>query len=188
MANNFRDKNNPPKRTCKKTYASYRSFKPYLADDFNSRCGYTDCPDSWFGGRRTFHIDHFKPKSINPNLETAYSNLVYCCSYVNILKSDDEGDYLDPCDVDYNEHFEREIDGSILPITNEAKYMFKNLKLGMNRYKIIWMLDSLYIKMKKVKVLIEKEKNEELKNNLLITQGELANLLIEYWDYLTVSQ
>lgn len=186
MVNKFRLSH--PKRTCTKTYKSYRSFKKYLVIDFNSRCGYTDCPDFWFGGKNTFHIDHFKPKTKNPKLETEYSNLVYCCSYVNISKSDDEGDYLDPCDVDYNECFERKTDGSIVPITIEAKYMFKNLKLGLNRYKIIWMLDSLYLRMKKVKGLIEKEKNEKLKNSLLISQGELANLLVDYLDYLTVRQ
>jgi len=186
MANNFR--NTPPKRTCTKSYASYRSYKSYLADDFNSRCGYTDCPDFWFGGRKTFHIDHFKPKSKNPELETIYSNLVYCCSYVNILKSDDEGNYIDPCDIDYNTHFERDIDGSIIPISDEAHFMFKKLKLNMKRYQIIWMLDNIYIKMKKVKVLFDKENNKELKASLLITQGELGNLLVEYLDYLTINQ
>jgi len=160
MANNFR--NTPPKRTCTKSYASYRSYKSYLADDFNSRCGYTDCPDFWFGGKKTFHIDHFKPN--------------------------DEGNYIDPCDIDYNTHFERDIDGSIIPISDEAHFMFKKLKLNMKRYQIIWMLDNIYIKMKKVKVLFDKEKNKELKASLLITQGELGNLLVEYLDYLTINQ
>ena len=50
MANNFR--NEHPKRTFEKTYAKYGSYKPHLAKDFFNRCGYTDCPDFWFGGTR----------------------------------------------------------------------------------------------------------------------------------------
>lgn len=88
---NFRDKQ--PIRTCVKKYANYKSYKPYLAKDFFNRCGYTDCSDFWFGGMNNFHIDHFKPWKKypqNPLLKTDYQNLVYCCSYVNILKSDDQ--------------------------------------------------------------------------------------------------
>ena len=58
MPNKFRY--NSPARTCVKIYTNYRSFKQYLAADFNSRCGYTDCPDFWFGGKNNFHIDHFR--------------------------------------------------------------------------------------------------------------------------------
>ena len=84
MANNFR--NQTPVRTFTKTYKRYRSYKIYLAKDFNYRCGYTDCPDFWFGGKNTFHIDHFKPFSKNPTLETDYSNLVYACRACNNSK------------------------------------------------------------------------------------------------------
>ncbi|HAY3552323.1 hypothetical protein KRE47_00155 [Elizabethkingia meningoseptica] len=134
-----------PIRTCKEVFTSYRKYKPYLRDDFKKRCGYVNCSDFWFGGSRTFHIDHFKPKSKFPELETTYSNLVYCCSYVNILKTDDEEEYLDPCDINYNEHFERDNDGNIYPIneSDRAKYMYGKLKLYLKRYQIIWMLDEL---------------------------------------------
>ena len=64
MAIDFRT--DTPQRTCKKTFANYRSFKPYLRTDFRKKCGYTDCSDFWFGGPKTFHIDHFKPKSKFP--------------------------------------------------------------------------------------------------------------------------
>ena len=73
-------RNISPKRTFTKHYAQYNRYKPYLADDFNHKCGYTDCSDHWFGGQRNFQIDHFKPKSIYPQLISEYSNLVYCDS------------------------------------------------------------------------------------------------------------
>lgn len=144
----------PPKRTCTYVYSNYRQYKPHLREDFQKRCGYTNCSDFWFGGKRTFHIDHFKPKSKYPLLETEYRNLVYCCSYVNILKSDDEGDYLDPCDEDYNEHFERDNNGNIIPKSKSsgANYMYYKLKLYLKRYQIIWILDELS---KKIDVLGE---------------------------------
>lgn len=188
MASNFRQIH--PRRTCTKTYASYRSYKPYLASDFNSRCGYTDCPDVWFGGKNTFHIDHFKPFSKNPALATDYKNLVYCCSYVNILKSDDEGDYLDPCDIDFNEHFERDADGSIIPkdTSREAKYMFSKLQLGLIRYGLIWKLEEMREKKNKIKEVIENLKNNERRSELLELYYELDTEFMKYLDYLSTNQ
>jgi hypothetical protein len=134
-----------PVRTCNKVFNDYRKYKPYLREDFNKRCGYVNCGDFWFGGPRTFHIDHFKPKSKFPALATTYSNLVYCCSYVNILKSDDDEEYLDPCDTNYNEHFGRDAEGNIYPKkeSDKAQYMFRKLKMYLKRYQIIWLLDEL---------------------------------------------
>ena len=188
MQNKFRYKS--PIRTCTKTYACYRSFKKYLADDFNSRCGYTDCPDFWFGGKNNFHIDHFKPFSKNPKLETDYSNLVYCCSYVNIIKSDDEGDYLDPCNVDFNDHFERGNDGTIIPKINSeaANYMHLKLQLGLLRYKFIWKLDEVFNRLLKLQDEIRNPKNAEIRDDLRIIHSELAEEFTKYLQYLKVNQ
>lgn len=188
MPSNFRQSG--PIRTCTKTYASYRSFKSYLATDFNFRCGYTDCPDFWFGGKNTFHIDHFKPLSKNPALATDYGNLVYCCSYVNILKSDDEGDYLDPCDIDFNDHFERDTDGSIIPkeTSKEAKYMFSKLQLNLSRYKLIWKLDEMNNRKIKLQLAIENPNNENIKRDLLEIYYELDKEFTVYLKYLKSAQ
>ena len=188
MTSDFRTKR--PERTCTKTYASYSSFKPFLSEDFNKRCGYTDCPDFWFGGKNTFHIDHFKPFSKNPALATEYSNLVYCCSYVNILKSDDEGEYLDPCDVDYNDHFEREIDGSIIPKTDSkvANYMFLKLQLNLERYRFIWKLEGIYERLLKLQEQIHNPKNEHIKADLRVIHSELAEEFTDYLKYLKAVQ
>lgn len=188
MAKNFRNKT--PIRTFNKTYKRYSSYKKYLAKDFNYRCGYTDCPDFWFGGRNTFHIDHFRPFSKNPALETDYSNLVYCCSYVNILKSDDEGDYIDPCNVDFNDHFERDDDGLIVPKvgSKEANYMFNKLQLGLRRYSLIWKLDEMYVKMIKLQNQINNPKNATIKNGLKILHSDLAEEFTTYLEYLKAVQ
>lgn len=179
-----------PKRTCEKVYKRYRSFKPYLASDFNNKCGYTDCSDFWFGGRNNFHIDHFKPYSKNPQLATTYSNLVYCCSYVNILKSDDEGGYIDPCDVDFNDHFERKKDGSIIPKKKsaEANYMYSKLHLGLARYKLIWKLDEMHLKKIKLQSAIDNPKNKKVRGELLEIYYDLDKEFSSYLNYLKANQ
>ena len=114
-----------PQRTYKGHYSDYHKYKEHLASDFNHHCGYTHCTDRWFGGMRTFQIDHFKPHSKYPKLKTEYSNLVYCCSYVNRLKSDDDNaKHLDPCNEDYNIHFERNYDGRISGKTESGKFSY----------------------------------------------------------------
>lgn len=164
MSQLFRNKE--PKRSyAGNELANYRAYKSHLEKDFNERCGYTDCYQFWFGGKRNFQIDHFKPVSKHPELETKYSNLVYSCSYVNRAKSNDIGQYIDPCDTDFNQHFYRDELGNIIPDANSepAKYMHKKLKLFLKRYGIIWMIDQLEQRMFKLQKLIEATDNAEAK-------------------------
>ncbi|WP_139796208.1 MULTISPECIES: HNH endonuclease signature motif containing protein [Enterobacter] len=191
MKVNFRNHN--PIRKFTKKYATYTAYKKYLAEDFNYRCGYTDCPDFWFGGQDNFHIDHFIPWKNHPEqpaLKTDYSNLVYCCSYVNILKSNDESNYLDPCSVDYNQHFYRDVTGHIKPISGSlaASYMYSKLKMYMRRYQIIWMLDNLFEKLQSLSCAIEETKDESLKNDLKNAMCELVPIVVKYKCYLSESQ
>jgi hypothetical protein len=168
-----------PIRTYKIKHANYRDYKPHLAKDFNHKCGYTDCSDFWFGGKDNFHIDHFIPwkkyTTDKPHLKTDYSNLVYCCSYVNIAKSDDEGPYLDPCNDDYNDHFQREDDGEIIPLSESAKYMYNRMKLYFERFRIIWILDQLEIRLNKLQAIIENSDNEEAKKMYISLSFEFNN-------------
>ena len=156
-----------PVRTYTGIHKNYREYKDPLAKDFNYKCGYTDCSDSWFGGKNNFHIDHFIPwkkhETDKPHLKTDYSNLVYCCLYVNIAKSNDEGLYLDPCNEDYNKHFQREDNGIIIPLTESAIYMYNKMKLYLERYHIIWLLDLIDNKMDKLQAIIEISDNNAAK-------------------------
>lgn len=160
----FRDADQSPQRTYTgHKYASYRSYKKFLVKDFKNKCGYTNCYDAWFGGVKTFQIDHFKAKSLYPLLETEYSNLVYCCSYVNRAKSNLDTPMLDPCDDDYNEYFYRNLDGAIQPIDGSdiASRMYKDLKLYLIRYSLIWRLERLEESMLKLKILIRATKSQD---------------------------
>ena len=162
----FRSEESIPKRSYKgKEYKNYRTYKPYLRKDFKQKCGYTNCLDHWFGGSTTFQIDHFLPQSKYPDQKTKYKNLIYSCSFVNRAKSNDEGDYLDPCDSDYNEHFFRTQDGKIMPFpkSKEGVYMHKKLKLYLKRYSLIWNLELLEKKMFELQEIIEASGDNEAK-------------------------
>lgn len=191
MTNKFRMKS--PARTCVKSYQVYGRYKSFLAKDFFNRCGYTDCPDFWFGGSGNFHIDHFIPwkkHPLKPNLKTDYSNLVYCCSYVNILKSDDETAYLDPCNVDYNDHFSRDSLGNIKPNRSSAQamYMYDRLKLYLKRYQVIWMLENIFIKMELIKNALDSSPEGKQKDELKCVMADLACIMLEYKKYLSENQ
>jgi hypothetical protein len=180
-------RNTVPKRTYTgRELSDYRKYKNFLAIDFNERCGYTDCNHFWLGGKRNFQIDHFKPKSKHPDLERNYSNLVYACSYVNRAKSDDFGNYIDPCETDYNQHFYRDSYGNIFPKEDSepAKYMYKKLKLYLKRYGIIWMLDQLEQRMYILQDLIKATGNEEAKELLV----DITMNYLDYKKYLRVEQ
>lgn len=173
---NFR--NAAPVRTYTgKELKDYKGYKNSLEHDFIERCGYSHCQQEWFGGKKNFQIDHFKPKSIHPELKTKYSNLVYSCSYVNRSKSDDTGNYIDPCDENYNEHFYRDELGNIYPVENSetAKYMYRKLKLYLKRYSIIWMLEQLEIKKEHLWNLIQQYGNQDAKDLYILIDRQYMN-------------
>ena len=174
MSRNFR-KISPARRKNAPKRSTYGAYKDELAEDFNHRCGYTDCCDFWFGGQRTFQIDHLKPWSKYHTLKTEYSNLVYCCSYVNRAKWDDDSPhYLDPCNVDYNEHFERDDNGFIVAKSADAQYMVRKMHLNLTRYALIWTLDTLSDIISRLKPFrVEHPEIEDL----------LTALQDEYFDY-----
>lgn len=181
---------NHPIRTCTKKYKNYRSYKDDLRNDFHERCGYTDCPDYYFGGKNTFHIDHFKPKSTHKHLENEYSNLIYSCSYVNLKKSDSMTQIFDPCEVDMNLHFYRDEYGNIVPLSSSptAVTMARDLGLNMSRYGIIWMLESLENLKLSLSALCEGDDNFASANiDALILLAKLNKAHADYTKYLRVT-
>lgn len=189
MSHKFNFRKFIPVRTFTGKYNNYRSYKPHLIQDFKGRCGYTDCPDSWFGGARCFHIDHFKPKSKFKNLENDYSNLVYSCSYVNILKTDDIDHMIDPCTKEFDEAFYRDKHGYICAnVSNpNALIMHKKLKLGLERYRIVWTLEMLKETLHKVQSVVIKSNSSipdhELRETLKLL-AELGDEFLRYFEYL----
>jgi hypothetical protein len=171
-----------PIRTCNRKYTDYHKYKDNLADDFHHKCGYTDCSEMWFGGKGNFQIDHIRPKSKYPELANEYSNLVYCCSHVNRAKWDDDSpNYLDPCIEDFNNHFERDDYGRIVPKTPQGEYMAEHMQLYLLRYAIVWCLDQLTEKIDKLR---DVSQTTEVRALLL----ELCLQKEDYLKYLAANQ
>ena len=125
-------------------YADYRRYKPHLRRDFQYQCAYCTINEAEFGGHYNFHIDHFRPQSLFPELRTEYSNLYYACSICNTYKSDTWPTeeqiargrrFLDPCADDYAAHFEPQPDGMLRELTEPAKYTSTHLRL--NRQQLV---------------------------------------------------
>jgi hypothetical protein len=182
-----------PKRTCSKKYKNYRSYKEPLRKDFYKRCGYCGDLDVLFGGMRGSQIDHFRPKSIFTKLEHEYDNLVYACPYCNRAKSNDwpAGDseqsyldgkgYIDPCDIDYDNHLARYENGRIYHKTDVGYYMFLKLKLGLRRHQLAWINEQLELLLRELTdVLTNFSGDSSLRDNLANHHLELTSEYLKY--------
>lgn len=173
-----------PTRTCTRTYANYRSFKPYIRDDFNKRCGYCDDNDFYAGGTRSYHIDHFRPHSIEQfkHLKETYSNLVYSCPYCNGAKTNEwknPNGFIDPCEDEYDNHIERNNKGQIQYKTDQGKYIYINLKLGLKRHELLWCIEKL--KEQKVHISLAIDKcTDKNKSKVLQAFKEIQDKIDEY--------
>jgi HNH endonuclease len=98
-------------------YKDYRAYRPFLQREFGRICVYCRFPES-MSRPGSFGIDHYRPVSLFPDLESSYSNLFYCCNACNSRKRDywpAEGTASrtfipNPCDHSMWEHlkYERE--------------------------------------------------------------------------------
>lgn len=77
-------------------YSDYESYREWLRDEFCFRCVFCLRREQWWPGGSSFHIDHFVPQAINPNLKCEYDNLLYVCATCNSKKSD--LDVPNPCE------------------------------------------------------------------------------------------
>lgn len=119
-------------------YKDYKKYKPHLRKDFLYGCVYCFIHENEWGGLRHFHVEHFRPKSLFPELITEYDNLLYACDVCNIYKGNDwPGDnlhgncYLNPCEHDYDDHFQVSvITWKIGGLTLPARYMIERLHLN----------------------------------------------------------
>lgn len=67
-------------------YATYESFRPWVRDEFTFRCVYCRTREAWTRGPTTFHLDHFLPVALRPDLAVEYDNMLYACSTCNAYK------------------------------------------------------------------------------------------------------
>lgn len=176
--------NTPKRRPIIKVVTSHSNHRVDLRLDFKARCGYCNAIDSL--KIAYYEIDHFIPQKRNgkPFLtiksSTDYSNLVYACrSYnnakrnkwptndQNIPNTNNEG-FVDPCDDDYNNHFERTTNGKIKYITDLGKWMYNALNLNKPQHEILWNLEEIGRIIDELEIL----------NSKLNSHPEIQNLLL----------
>lgn len=183
--------------TCTKTYKVYGSYKPWLITDFKQKCGYCNDHDLWAGGKRGMQIDHFAPKKKFPDHECTYDNLVYSCFYCNNHKSDDWvtehhnqpvsddnlSGYIHPRGAEYTAAFTRDDDGKIVALTDVAKYMHRQLCLGLKRHELIHKLEELFDLREQLNQLVIDESIPQDKRDILVNQRK--EISDKFMDYLT---
>ncbi len=103
-------------------YTRYKSYKPWLRDEFTFRCVYCLDREAWNGptGANVFSTEHFTPVSVNPSLKLDYENLLYVCVRCNSAKRDLELP-LDPCVNALGRHLKVEDTGEVRALTKRGQ-------------------------------------------------------------------
>jgi len=131
-----KDKSKQPKT------GTYSDWKEQIAEECYYQCIYCSINEAQFGGIDHYHIEHYKPKSIErfKSLENDIVNLFYSCPICNRFKSNDwpnDADdlnlvcYPDPSEYDYSELFDINSDNyKVYGIYVSTKYMTERLYLN----------------------------------------------------------
>ena len=98
-------------------YRNYRSYKPWLRDEFDFRCVYCLWRERWCAdGDHAFGVDHLLPQTTHPDHIRAYDNLMYACNACNAFKQD-IAFVVNPCEEGLGHHVEIESDGRVRALT-----------------------------------------------------------------------
>jgi hypothetical protein len=110
-------------------YLSYPSFKPWLRDEFAFRCVYCLFRERWYpSGQDSFSVEHITPRSVAPERECDYENLVYACLRCNSWKRDTL--LPDPCASGYGQSLHVREDGTVEAMAEEGNRLIDTLFLN----------------------------------------------------------
>jgi hypothetical protein len=116
-----------------KGYSNFSSFKPWLRDEFVFRCVYCLNRERWYpDGSASFSVDHLYPKTVTPERENDYTNLVYSCHRCNSLKQDRLT--LDPTITPLSRHLRVDEAGNVRATTPDGAKMIDLLQLNHPTY------------------------------------------------------
>ncbi|MEO6302866.1 MAG: HNH endonuclease [Bacteroidia bacterium] len=140
----------------------YSDWKDHLAEEAKGQCVYCTIHLNPFGGIRNFHVEHYKPKSVQAfkHLEHDYNNLFLACSICNCFKGADWPNepndlldikcYPDPTVVDYSTLFEVNSDYTLSGTKFASKYMVTKLFLNRPQLQLERKAFALYQEIKEV--------------------------------------
>ena len=177
----------PNRRNITAKVTRYGQHKDDLKIDYQGRCGYCNDIDTW--RFIWFEIDHFVPKHhLKTIQDTDYSNLVYSCRSCNnakrakwptedeLVHNDGQVGFIDPCDAEYNNQFDRLENGRILPKTELGEWMYNAMKLYKPQHEIIWnieLVDNLIDEIEAFPI----DNNNDLKDKLLSVYREFKQYI-----------
>jgi hypothetical protein len=127
-----------------KVKGGYRSFRPFVREDFLRQCAFCLFPELLAGGEEDFELDHFRPRYRFPELLNDFYNLYYSCHPCNNIKRDswpppvleEQGIYfVDLCKENFASHFSVEKDGTWNGLTGSGNYTID--KLNLNRKHLV---------------------------------------------------
>lgn len=123
----------------------YSHWKEALAVEGRYQCVYCAIAEASFGGRRNFHVEHFRPKSKFPDLLLDYFNLFYACAICNTFKGNDwpsepvhdhtVATYPMPSAVDYSSLMVMDTDYTLRGCCTAGTYLV--WRLALNRAQLV---------------------------------------------------
>lgn len=140
---------------------SQQSARTMLEEDFGGLCGY--CGKNGQQLRACFHVDHFVPKSLDPDREKDYSNFVWACPKCNQIKSNQwpTGDktvpyrdgigFVDPASPEFNQHLVRTDSGRIVGRTPLGMQMCRLLNFHLRKTELFWKAEQLRSQMERMR-------------------------------------
>ena len=114
-------------------------YRPFVRDDFSECCAYCLLHELLAAGAGNFELDHFRPRSLFPDLANDYFNLYHSCHVCNLYKgaawpstelAKKGYGFLDFCRESFSDHFRERADGSWEPLTPLAEYTEARLRLN----------------------------------------------------------
>lgn len=167
----------------------YQEAREYLLEDFYWMCGY--CGKSGEIMHQKFHIDHFIPQSLAPELTNDYNNLILACPKCNCTKSnkwptkdkkvhnDGHIGFVDPATDEFDQHIERDDQGYIHGITELGRHMCKNLHFDIRRTDLYWKIQHLYEVQNQLEELFQDDMLDEEEKDFYICSNIMLKKYIQ---------
>ena len=117
----------------------YAAFRPYVRADFRESCAYCLIEELYCGGKENYELDHFRPRSLFPELQDDFYNLYYSCHPCNHIKRNKWPSLelqrrgislVDLCRSDFAEHFQEASEGIWEGNTISGRYTIDSLRLN----------------------------------------------------------
>lgn len=108
-------------------YRDHRQYREWLRDEWTFRCVYCLRRELWFSRGRDWHVEHFVPRALRPDLALDYDNLVFACAACNGTKATQQ--LPNPCSVAYGDLVEVNSEGQINAKNDEGRYLIEKMQL-----------------------------------------------------------